>query len=490
MAKRRITVLLVDDQPIIGEGVRRMLAGDEDIDFHYCQDPTLAIRTAKEISPTVILQDLVMPEIDGLTLVRYFRANPSTRNVPLIVLSSKEEAGTKAEAFGLGANDYLVKLPDRLEVIARIRYHSTAYINLLERDEAQRELAKANHFIRKTFGRYLSDDIVDAILESPEGAALGGEKRKLTIVMSDLRGFTSTCERLPAEDVVNMLNIYLETMTEIILKHQGTIGEFIGDAILIIFGAPIARENDAQRAVACALEMQKAMAGVNERNRQAGYPTVTMGIGINTGEAVVGNIGSKKRIKYDIIGHNVNLTFRIESYTVGGQVFISPSTQELCGPILRIDDKVQVMPKGIKKPITVFDIGGIGGEFNIYLPEKTEVELMPLHSPLTVQFTILSEKHMGEVMHTGSLVKLDRMIAEIHTDATANRLTDIKLSLFDTHGNEITSDLYGKIIKCFSTPASAIQVHFTSMPPEAKSFFEEILNLKPIQSQQHSPQLH
>ena len=182
----------------------------------------------------------------------------------MIVLSSKEDALTKAEAFALGANDYMVKLPDRLEILARIRYHSRGYINLLERNEAQAQLEKANRLIRKTFGQYLSDDIVDAILESPEGAALGGEKRFVTIMMTDLRGFTAIGERLPAEDVVGIINIYLETMTEIVLKYQGTIDEFIGDAIFVIFGAPILRDNDAKRAVACAIEMQLAMAQVKQ----------------------------------------------------------------------------------------------------------------------------------------------------------------------------------------------------------------------------------
>ena len=121
---RPLTVLLVDDQAIIGESVRRMLAAETDIGFHFCQDPTQAIATANQVQPTVILQDLVMPDIDGLTLLKFFRANAATREVPMIVLSSKEEPAIKAQAFGLGANDYLVKLPDRVELIARIRHHS------------------------------------------------------------------------------------------------------------------------------------------------------------------------------------------------------------------------------------------------------------------------------------------------------------------------------------------------------------------------------
>lgn len=138
-----IKVLLIDDQPIIGEAVRRMLDEQPEITLHFCSDPVQALRTANEFGPTVILQDLVMPDVDGLTLVKFFRANPATRDIPLIVLSSKEEPLTKAEAFALGANDYLVKLPDKIELIARIRYHSRGYINLLERNEAYQALAKS-----------------------------------------------------------------------------------------------------------------------------------------------------------------------------------------------------------------------------------------------------------------------------------------------------------------------------------------------------------
>jgi two-component system chemotaxis family response regulator WspR len=151
-----ITVLLVDDQAMIAEAVRRSLNSEEDLNFHYCQDPSKAIKLATEINPTVILQDLVMPDIDGLMMVRYFRVNKSTSQIPIIVLSTKEEASIKSEAFKLGANDYLVKLPDKVELIARIRYHSQSYINLLERNEAFRaleesrtKLAEANRTLQK-----------------------------------------------------------------------------------------------------------------------------------------------------------------------------------------------------------------------------------------------------------------------------------------------------------------------------------------------------
>ena len=152
----KIIVLLVDDQAMIAEAVRRALSSEEDIEFHYCQDPTKAIKLAAEIKATVILQDLVMPEVDGLMMVRYFRVNKATSKIPIIVLSTKEEATIKREAFQLGANDYLIKLPDNIELIARISYHSKAYITQLERDEAFRaleesreQLAAANRTLQK-----------------------------------------------------------------------------------------------------------------------------------------------------------------------------------------------------------------------------------------------------------------------------------------------------------------------------------------------------
>lgn len=180
-----ITVLLIDDQVIIAEAVRRMLMDNDDIIFHYCNDPTNAIQIAAEVKPTVILQDLVMPDIDGLTLVKYFRANPATKDVPLIVLSVKDDPKIKAEAFACGANDYAVKLPDKIELVARIRYHSTAYIRLLERNEAyekleesQRalnaELAEAAEYVRSMLPDPL-DGAVDVSWRFIPSAHLGGD---------------------------------------------------------------------------------------------------------------------------------------------------------------------------------------------------------------------------------------------------------------------------------------------------------------------------
>jgi len=133
-------VMLVDDQPIVGEAILRLLSDVDDLSFHYCQDPALVLDLIDEVKPAVILLDILMPDIDGITLLRYLRENPQTASIPVVMLSSKEEGVEKAAAFDAGANDYLVKIPEKSELIARLRYHAKYYSNILQRDAAFRAL--------------------------------------------------------------------------------------------------------------------------------------------------------------------------------------------------------------------------------------------------------------------------------------------------------------------------------------------------------------
>lgn len=184
-AHHRIRVLLVDDQAMIGEAVRRMLAQESDVEFLYCGDSTKAMQAAADFNPTVILQDLVMPDVDGLTMLRYYRANPVTREIPTIVLSTKEEPKTKAEAFSLGASDYLVKLPDPIELAARVRLHSRGYIAQLERNEAYAALKQSEERLADELSeaaKYLTSLLPERMEGSPAAdwqfipsAELGGD---------------------------------------------------------------------------------------------------------------------------------------------------------------------------------------------------------------------------------------------------------------------------------------------------------------------------
>ncbi|MFN7974056.1 MAG: adenylate/guanylate cyclase domain-containing protein [Acidobacteriota bacterium] len=486
-AMRPVTVLLVDDQAIIGESIRATLAPETDISYHFCQDPRRAVAMAIEVEPTVILQDLVMPELDGLSLVKLLREEPRTRDIPLVVLSTKEEPSVKAEAFRLGANDYLVKLPSALELVARIRYHSAAYLHacqirlayeaLLESQRQLRsrnveigrqrdqlaaqadELEKRNQFIKKIFGRYLSNDVVESLLASPEGPELGGETRVVTILMSDLRGFTASSERLRAEQVVRALNNYLGAMANIITSHKGTIDEFIGDAILAIFGAPISADDDAARAIACAVEMQNAMEGVNAWNETEGLPAIEMGIALHTGEVVVGNIGSTTRTKYGVVGSSVNLVARIESCTVGGQVLVSETTLRAAGDAVVAGKTMLVHAKGFREPITTHEVLAIGGAV---LPERAD-PMTVLEPPLPVRYAVVREKEVSGAVHAGHAVRLSPRRADLALPEPVAELTNLRVRFLDATGAELAWDLYGKVV---ASAGSTSTLHFTSCPPE------------------------
>ena len=326
-----------------------------------------------------------------------------------------------------------------------------------------------NRFIRETFGRYLTDEVVDTVLESPTGLQMGGEKRKVTMIMTDLRGFTSLSERLAPERVVAMLNCYLTTMVTVVKEYQGTIHDFIGDAIFVLFGAPLWREDDAERAVACAMAMQLAMASINEQNRQENLPEIEMGIGVHTGQVVVGNIGSPERMKYDVIGSQVNLTSRIQSYTTGGQILISETTRQEVAPLLRIGKQIEVRAKGVEYPVTLFEALGIGGSHKLSLPNAAE-DLVPLAAGISLRYEIVEASHLNGEVYKGTFIKLSRKEAEAHLDHPVPNFTDIKMHLIGKDGQDIHGSLYGKVVGTVPGSKARFSVRFTSVSPEIETF--------------------
>jgi len=332
---------------------------------------------------------------------------------------------------------------------------------------------RGKRLIRGTFSKYLAPAVVDEMLKDPGNIKLGGETRKLTIMMSDLRGFTATAERLAPDEVLGLLNHYLGTMADIIVQHQGTIDEFIGDAILVIFGAPLARPDDARRAVACAVAMQRAMKGINEHNARVGLPAIEMGIALNSGEVIVGNIGSQKRIKYGVVGSNVNLTARIESNTVGGQILISQTTLELAGADLKLGEKQKIVAKGFPQPISAFEVKGIGGEYDLFLDE-VDLALVPLVRPLEVRYRILEGKNEEGPEQSGRLRSLSAMGAVLEGDGTLEPFKNLKLQLYAPSGEKIDGDLHAKVIE----GGAPCTLRFTGVPPAVARFVQERLELQ------------
>ena len=327
-----------------------------------------------------------------------------------------------------------------------------------------------NRFIRETFGRYLTDEIVDTVLESPTGLQMGGEKRKVTMLMADLRGFTSLSERLPPERVVAMVNRYLSAMVSVAKRYNGTIDDFIGDAIFILFGAPVWKEDDAERAVACAIAMQLAMDGINEQNRQEDLPEIEMGIGIHTGQVIVGNIGSPERMKYDVMGSQVNLTSRIQSCTTGGQILISDTTRQEVGRILRIGRQMEVKAKGVEHPVILFEALGISGSHKLLLPDASK-ELVPLNSGIPLRYEIVEASQLGHETYKGTLMKLSRKAAEATFDQPIGNLTNVKIHLMQD-GRDIPGALYAKVIDAVPGGRNAFSIRFTSVSPEIERFLQ------------------
>jgi adenylate cyclase len=224
--------------------------------------------------------------------------------------------------------------------------------------ETRREVERQRDFVRSTFGRYMDDRLVDRVLAQGQAQDLIGERARVTILMSDLRGFTYLAEGVKPEDALNMLNTYLGVMLQIISDHQGTIDNIIGDGILAVFGTPQPGSEDAAHAVSCAIAMQAAMPEINQTLTELGLPTLTMGIGINTGEVIVGNVGSEAHMKYSVIGSPVNLAARIESLTFGGQILVSATTYEEVKHQVHASGHLRVKVKGIDDPVHIYDVSG------------------------------------------------------------------------------------------------------------------------------------
>ena len=354
-------------------------------------------------------------------------------------------------------------------IMQRLALSNYRGAGLLEKSSS--ELEKSLELLKKMFGRYLSTEVMASLIENPSALELGGEKRRVTIMMTDLRGFTALSERLEPEQVVQMLNAYFEVMVEVIFKFRGTINEIIGDALLVIFGAPQEMPDRAQRAIACAVEMQNAMAKVNKQNRALGLPELEMGIGLNETEVIVGNIGSSKRSKYTVVGSGVNMTSRIESYSVGGQVLISESVYREAGGVLRIDSQREVFPKGAETPLKIYEVGGISGTYNLALDDENPA-LAPLIHQIPLKYTVLEGKNVGNKKLEGHVIRLSKKCAEVVLDEPVKILTNLRMNLRDVDDNLAIKDFYGKVIENSEQEERIHKVRFTSVPSEVDAYFQ------------------
>jgi two-component system chemotaxis family response regulator WspR len=240
-----IMVVLVDDQPMVAETLRRMLEGEGDIDFHYCIEAEDAVNLVAKIHPTLILQDLIMPHVDGLELVRQYRAHAECRDIPIIVLSSREDPKIKAEAFALGANDYVVKLPDKLELVARIRYHSQWYIHKQQRDDAYRSLQESQRQLKDMNLKLLRLSTHDGLTNIPnryyfdqvfsdEWSRTNRDKTPLSLIMIDIDYFKNYNDGLGHQAGDQCLVTVACMLSKVLHRPADTVARYGGEEFVVL----------------------------------------------------------------------------------------------------------------------------------------------------------------------------------------------------------------------------------------------------------------
>ena len=242
--------------------------------------------------------------------------------------------------------------PDHLEMISAVAAQTAVTVETVKAHKrlAREEVARAN------YSRFMPEYVVKQLLENPDSFRLGGVNQVITVLFADIRGFTAFSEKAKPEKVVGLLNRYFSVMTDIIFEHGGTLDKYIGDGLMAIFGAPTATEEDALNAVKAAVTMQKRLAQLNMELSSEGYGQISVGIGLHTGEATIGYIGSNKRSEYTAIGDTVNLASRLESNAKGGQVLMSEATAAASGNLVPVNTLEPLTVKNRVQPVNVLEV--------------------------------------------------------------------------------------------------------------------------------------
>lgn len=273
------------------------------------------------------------------------------------------------------------------------------------------------------------------------------ESRLVTILLSDIRGFTALAETFSAMTVMDMLNRYFSSMTEIIVRYGGTIDKLMGDSIMVLFGAPHGKVDDVDRAIACAVEMQQAMSEYNQQNIALGLPELFMGIGINSGDVVAGPVGSEHHREYTVIGDEVNIASRIEAQSLRGQVLISENTYRLVKPYVLVGEANYVQVKGKLEPVCLYELMGTTRPRSMTVPRR-EIRKSPRISvDMPCFFQCLAGKQLLPQRYRGEVVDLGYNGILIRSPVPLEVYSEIKMVVsLQLLGSE-TTDIYMEVVK-------------------------------------------
>jgi class 3 adenylate cyclase/CheY-like chemotaxis protein len=354
-------IILVDDNPSNLRAGKNVLS--QKYEVFTTSSAAKLFEILADIKPAMILLDIEMPEMNGYEAIKTLKGKESTRDIPVIFLTGMADEENELEGLDLGAVDYITKPFQPALLLKRIEVHLLVEAQKERLKIQQRQLELFNTSLKNAFSRYLAPAVVDEIIQDPSKLNLGGEKREMTVVFTDIQGFSTIAEQLEPVQLVSLLNLYLSTMSGIITENRGTIDKYEGDAVIAFFGAPLHQENHAALACRSALRMKEAEKILNRRileERLSPLPLFTR-IGINTGSMVVGNMGSENKLNYTVMGNAVNLAARLEGvnkqYRTGG-VLISEYTKNAAGDefLCRSLDRVRVV--GISSPLRIYEITG------------------------------------------------------------------------------------------------------------------------------------
>ncbi|MBM4343905.1 MAG: response regulator [Deltaproteobacteria bacterium] len=344
----REVVLAVDDTPRNLDVIEAVLAR-EPWDLQCVTNGPDALRVVEALSPDVILLDVMMPGMDGIEVCRQLKGNPRTRMIPVVLVTALDSPEDRVRGLDAGADDFVTKPFHPSELRARIRAH-------LRVRALQRRLQAREAILRTLFARYVSDDVAKAILRDPSLAGLGVARSRLAVLFADLRGFTAVSESAPPEEVVQILNQTFLALTEALFAHGGTFDKFIGDCLMAFFGAPIVGEDDAVRCVRAALDMQAAFSEVLRGWADTRYADLGLGIGINVGDAVVGNVGTERLMDYTAIGDTVNLAARLEETAGRSETLVSEAVADAVRHAFDLEDLGVRAVKGRAQGVRVFRV--------------------------------------------------------------------------------------------------------------------------------------
>lgn len=303
------------------------------------------------------------------------------------------------------------------------------------------------------------------------------EARRVTILLSDLRGFTAVAERHSAMAMVEALNRYLERMSEIILRHGGSIDKFMGDAIMALFGAPAALENDIQAALNCAIEMQAAMDEINEVNQSLGMAPLHMGIGINTGEVIAGNLGSRLHSEYTVIGDEVNLASRVEAHSLRGQILLSEQTYQQAQDFIEIGDINEVFVKGKKSVVRMYELAAVTRPALRRVP-RSEIRKSPrVEVDMPMVFQRIEGKSVLPERISGRIVDISYGGMYIHSQTRLDAFSDVKMMLSLNLLVQDQADVYAKVLRVTEVgDGYEYRLEFTAIEPQAQQALKEFVD--------------